>query len=211
MWKLVPLETRSLIALAWKSLADATINLKQAHHSWIKATPLRLIWEKPINLRDTSNLHPRTVIRPYHLTYHGALSNMNTLPSGNGGSSLAGDPCSCIISNTGADNNTTNNVHGNSNTNFANVSNNYNNTINVGVSEESSRIQERLSPLEAHARNEDVRNRRMDGVEDWVLQENEFESWRESQDTSMNPTILCYGDQGVGKTYIRYGGIFWGG
>jgi len=135
---------------------------------------------------------------------------MNTLPSGNGGSSLTGDPCSYGISHTRADNNTINNVHGNSNTNFANVSNNYNNTINVGLSEESSQIQAWLSPLEPHARNQDVRNRRLEGVGDWVLQMNEFESWRESQDTSIDPTILCYGDQGVGKTYIRYGGIFRG-
>jgi len=133
---------------------------------------------------------------------------MNTLLSGNGGSSLTSDPCSYGISNTGADNTTTNNVHGNSNTNFANVSNSYNNTIHVGLSEESSRIQAWLSPLEPHARNQDVRNRRLEGVGDWVLQMNEFESWRESQDASMNPTLLCYGDQGVGKTYIRYGGIF---
>jgi len=83
--------------------------------------------------------------------------------------------------------------------------------MNVGLSEEPSRIQAWLSPLEPHARNQDVRNRRLDGVGDWVLQKNEFESWRESQDASMNPTLLCYGDQGVGKTYIRYWGIFWGG
>jgi len=134
---------------------------------------------------------------------------MNTLPSGNGVSSLTGDPCSYGISHTRADNNTTNNVHGNSNTNFAGVSNSYNN-INVGLSEESSRIQAWLSPLEPHVRNQDVRNRRLEGVGDWVLQMNEFESWRESQDASMDHTLLCYGDQGVGKTYIRYGDIFRG-
>jgi len=52
-----------------------------------------------------------------------------------------------------------------------------------------------------------VRNRRLDGVGNWVLGEDEFESWRESQDSSANRILLCYGDQGAGKTYIRYWGF----
>ena len=124
---------------------------------------------------------------------------------GNRKSSLSSDPCqnSTSISHTRTDNKTTNNVHGNSNTNFANVLNSYNNTINVGASEESSRIQEWLSLLEPHARHQDVRSRRLDGVGDWVLQRNEFESWHKSRDSSVNPTLLCYGGEGAGKTYIR--------
>jgi len=128
---------------------------------------------------------------------------MNTLPSGSGVSSLTRDPCQYGISHTRTDNNTTNNVHGSSNTNFANVSNSYNNTINVGASEESSKIQAWLSPLDPHARHQDVRSLRLDGVGDWVLRKNEFESWHKSQDGSVNPTLLCYGGQGAGKTYIR--------
>jgi len=127
---------------------------------------------------------------------------MNTFPSEIGGSSQNRDPSPHSPSHTRAGNNTTNNVLGNSNTNFANVSNSYN-TINVGASEESSKIQAWLSPLEPHVRHQDVRNRRLDGVGDWVLQRDEFESWRKGQDSSVNPTLLCYGDQGVGKTYIR--------
>ena len=129
---------------------------------------------------------------------------MNTSPTEYGGPNPSDHLGQYGISHTRADNNTTNNVHGSSNTNFANVSNSYNNTINVGVSEESLRIQAWLSPLEPYARHQDVSNRRLDGVGDWVLQKNEFESWRKSQDGSVNPTLLCYGGQGVGKTYIRY-------
>ena len=132
---------------------------------------------------------------------------MGPLPSGNGGSSPANDPCHYGISHTSTDNSTTNNVHGSSNKNFANVSNSYNHTINVGVGEESARIQAWLSPLEPYARHQDVRNRRLDGVGDWVLKKNEFDSWRKSKDGSENPTLLCYGDQGAGKTYIRYKSI----
>ena len=156
----------------------------------------------------TSTINSHTGALFYHLTYHRILSNMSTLPSENEGSSLTRDPSQYGISHTCTDNNTTNNVHGSSNTNFANVSNSYNNTINVGVSEESLRIQKWLSPLEPYARHQDVSNRRLDGVGDWVLQKNEVESWRESEGSSVNRTLLCYGNQGAGKTYIRYESIF---
>jgi len=159
---------------------------------------------------STSTTHPHTSVLPYHHTYHRTLSNMNTLPSGNGGPSLTHDPSQHSISNTRTDNNTSNSIHGNSNQNIGNVLNSYNHTINVGISEETSRIQTWLSPLEPHARHQDVRNRRLDGVGDWVLEKNEFESWRKSHDSSANRTLLCYGDQGAGKTYIRYQGIFRG-
>ena len=132
---------------------------------------------------------------------------MNIFPSGNGGSGHTSDPWLYSISNTLLDN-TSNSIHGHSNQNIGNVLNSYNHTFNVGVGEESWRIQEWLSPLEPHARHHDVRNRRLDGVGDWVLQRDEFESWCKSQDASGDPTLLCYGDQGVGKTYIRYKGIF---
>ena len=128
---------------------------------------------------------------------------MNTLPSGSGGPSLTRDPCEYGISNTRTDNNTSNSIQGHSNQNIGNVLNSYNNTINVGVSEESLRIQAWLSPLEPHARHQDVRNRRLDGVGDWVLRRDEFELWCKSQDSGVNPTLLCYGGQGAGKTYIR--------
>ena len=152
----------------------------------------------------TSAIHSHLWVLQLHPTYHPPLSNMNTLPSGSKGPSLTRDPYPYGISHIRTDNNTTNDVHGSSNTNFANVSNSYNHTINVGVTEESARIQAWLSPLEPYARHHDVRNRRLDGVGEWVLKKNEFESWRKSRDGSMNRTLLCYGDQGAGKTYIRY-------
>ena len=157
----------------------------------------------------TSTIHSHNTgsVLPYHPTSHRTSSNMTALPSRNGGPSLTHDPTQYGISNTRTDNNTSNNIHGHSNQNIGNVLNSYNHTINVGISEEASRIQMWLSPLEPHARHQDVRNRRLDGVGDWVLEKNEFESWLKSQDSSGNPTLLCYGDQGAGKTYIRYWGI----
>ena len=77
----------------------------------------------------------------------------------------------------------------------------------MGVDEESLLIKTWLSPLEPDRRHRDVSNRRVDGVGDWVLQADGFESWCWSQDGSGDPTLLCYGGQGVGKTFIRYCGI----
>jgi len=156
-----------------------------------------------------STIHAYISVLPYHPTHHRTLFNMNTT-SGNGGPSLTSDPRQYGMSNTRTDNNTSNSIHGDSNQNIGNVLNSYNNTINLGVSEETLRIQTWLSPLEPHARHQDVRNRRLDGVGDWVREKNEFELWRMSRDGSGNPTLLCYGDQGAGKTYIRYRGIFRG-
>ena len=129
---------------------------------------------------------------------------MNPSATGYGGPSLGGDPRQFGISHTCADNSVANNVHSNSNMNCANVSNSYNNnTINMGINEESLRIQEWLSPLEPGRRHRGVRNRRLDGIGDWVLRTDEFVSWCRSRDDSDDRALRCYGGQGVGKTYIR--------
>ena len=106
------------------------------------------------------------------------------------------------ISNTQTDGPMANTVYLNSNANVGNVSNSYNN-IKVGIDEESLRIHEWLSPLEPHKRHQDVRNRRVDGVGEWVLQRSEFESWRKGRGGLTSRALLCCGAQGVGKTYIR--------
>ena len=128
--------------------------------------------------------------------------NTGTLPAGDEGWRLSGDPRRPRISNTRTDHNLTNNIHGDSNTNVGNVLNSYNTIINIGVEEESSRIQTWLSPLAPDIRHRAISNRRLDGIGDWVLQRNEFGSWRESQGDLLDPTLLCYGGQGVGKTFI---------
>ena len=121
---------------------------------------------------------------------------MSTSPTGSGGSSVQSS-WQHGIPNTRTDHRMTN---------VGNVLNSYN-TINVGTDEESLQIQAWLSPLEPYKRHQDVRNHRLDGVGEWVLQKSEFESWRKGRDGSVNPTLLCYGVQGVGKTYIRYKSI----
>ena len=132
---------------------------------------------------------------------------MYTSPSESGGSGPGGGLYQPgTPHSTRTDTNTTNDVHGNSDTgtDFASVLNGDNHTIRMGVNEESVRIQEWLSPLEPNTRHEDVSDRRLDGVGDWVLRKMEFESWCQGPDGSVNPTLLCHGGQGVGKTYIRF-------
>ena len=130
------------------------------------------------------------------------LSAMNTSPVGNEGSGLPGLWQHGMF-NTLTDHHMTNTNYGYSNSNVGNVSNTINNTINMNIEEESLRIQEWLSPLQPHKRHRDVRNGRLKGVGEWVLRRSEFESWCKSQDESVDRTLVCYGGQGVGKTYVR--------
>ena len=44
---------------------------------------------------------------------------------------------------------------------------------------------------------------RMDGVGNWLLGTSEFKKWHTSEDKVVNPVLFCYGDPGVGKTYLR--------
>ena len=133
---------------------------------------------------------------------------MDSPPPGYGGLSRSGYPRRHGISSTRPYNNTGNSIHGHLNQNIGNVLNSYNNIVNVGENEEFMRIQAWLSPLEPQRRHQDVRNRRLDGVGDWVLRRNEFDSWCKSQDGSQDLTLRCYGGQGVGKTYIWYKRLF---
>lgn len=123
------------------------------------------------------------------------------------GSSLTSYPGQDNISDPRTSNRMTNIVSGHFNTNVGNVSNSNNTTINtsinVGADQESWWIQTWLSPLEPHKRHDDLSHQRVDGIGDWVIGRSEFESWSKGQDGAVDPTLLCYGDPGVGKTYIR--------
>ena len=142
--------------------------------------------------------HPTAILSSPLLT---TFSTMNTSPMRNRGSSLLGQRQHGML-NTPTDHHMTN-IRGHSNSNVGNVSNSYNNTVNVGVEEESLQIQEWLSPLEPHKTHQDVRNSRLASVGEWVLRRSEFDSWYKSQDGSVNRALLCHGTQGVGKTYLR--------
>jgi len=94
----------------------------------------------------------------------------------------------------------------NINKNVGNVKSSFNNVwrnCQIWVSDDKGQILGWLSPLEPRERHQAVRERRVDGVGDWLLQTNEFKRWHTSGDQEIHPVLFCYGDPGVGKTYLR--------
>ena len=60
-----------------------------------------------------------------------------------------------------------------------------------------------LSPLEPQQRHQGVRTERLKGVGNWVLETNEFRKWSDMKDGRAEQVLFCYGNPGVGKTYLR--------
>ena len=71
------------------------------------------------------------------------------------------------------------------------------------MSDEKRQILEWLSPMVPRERHQAVRDSRVDGVGSWLLHASEFEKWHAGDDEAVNPVLFCYGDPGVGKTYLR--------
>ena len=84
----------------------------------------------------------------------------------------------------------------------------FNTTVvnNVTTADERSNILAWLSPLEPRLRHTDIQERRVENIGEWVLETEEFKSWYASSggNGSDNAVLFCYGDPGVGKTFIRY-------
>jgi len=82
---------------------------------------------------------------------------------------------------------------------------NFNNIVNfiTEIDAEGHQILQWLSPLEPQQRHQSVRTDRLDGVGNWVLETTEFTKWRDAKDGSVVPVLFCYGNPGVGKTYVR--------
>jgi len=85
---------------------------------------------------------------------------------------------------------------------FNSVSNN----IILTAADDESKILAWLSPLEPHVRHHDICNQRVDRIGDWLLETEGFGSWYKGseKDESDHAALLCYGDPGVGKSYIWY-------
>ena len=85
------------------------------------------------------------------------------------------------------------------NINSFNVSNNFT------VADDRSNILAWLSPLDPKSRHHDIQERRVENVGEWLLQSEEFRNWCAGSggDESNNGILFCYGNPGVGKTYIR--------
>jgi len=62
-----------------------------------------------------------------------------------------------------------------------------------------------LSPLEPKRRHRDIQECRVDNVGEWLMQTEEFRSWHDlsGKGEGDNAVLFCYGNPGVGKTFIR--------
>ena len=97
----------------------------------------------------------------------------------------------------------------NQSSNCLNTTNSYNTNVsnNYTVADERPQILTWLSALEPSLRHRDVRERRVENVGEWLIQTAEFERWSSMgggrEDGGDNAVLFCYGDPGVGKTFIR--------
>ena len=94
------------------------------------------------------------------------------------------------------------------NSNCGNITDSYKNVWNncdISVADEKRAVLEWLSPLEPRERHQAIGMGRVAGVGDWFLHTEEFTQWIQSGDGTAKPVLFCYGDPGVGKTYLRYG------
>ena len=91
--------------------------------------------------------------------------------------------------------------------NFSNNTNAFNNNVwnNYTVPDDRSQLLAWLSPLEPKLRHRDIQEQRVDNVGEWLMQTEEFKSWRDchGEDEGDNAVLFCYGAPGVGKTFIR--------
>ena len=89
---------------------------------------------------------------------------------------------------------------------FSHNTNSFNTAVtnNFIISDERSQILAWLSPLEPRLRHQDIRDGRVENVGEWLLQTEEFRSWRAGSGGGEfdNAVLFCHGGPGVGKTYI---------
>jgi len=87
----------------------------------------------------------------------------------------------------------------------------FNTSYTVSVSnifaaaDDRSNILAWLSPVDPKLRHRDIQDYRIEDIGEWVLKTEEFRSWHTGSEggESDNAVLFCYGDPGVGKTYIR--------
>jgi len=82
------------------------------------------------------------------------------------------------------------------------------NVINVSnyiVADDRSHLLTWLSPLDPGLRHWDIQERRAKDVGEWLIQTGEFRRWcgLSGEGEGDKAVMFCYGDPGVGKTFIR--------
>ena len=80
------------------------------------------------------------------------------------------------------------------------------NNITLTAPDDKPKILAWLSPLEPQVRHQDICEQRVDDVGNWLLETKEFRGWYNGSENggSDHAAMFCYGEPGVGKSYIWY-------
>ena len=75
----------------------------------------------------------------------------------------------------------------------------------LSVSGDRSQLLSWLSPLEPRLQHRDIQERRVNKIGEWLVQTEDFRKWSglDEEGEGAKPILFCYGDPGVGKTFIR--------
>jgi len=76
-------------------------------------------------------------------------------------------------------------------------------TVNNAIIDQNPEIMRWLSPLDSRRKHQDVRTDRLDDVGGSLLETNEFREWRSGEGGAGKAVLFCYGNPGVGKTFLR--------
>jgi len=71
------------------------------------------------------------------------------------------------------------------------------------ISDYRSQLFTWLSPLNPCSRHQDIQERCVNNIGEWLLETEEFRKWYSGSDGGDSAVLFCYGDPGVGKTFIR--------
>jgi len=99
----------------------------------------------------------------------------------------------------------------NDSSNCLNTTNSYNTTTtsnvwnNCTVADDLSPLLTWLSPLDPGLRHSDIQERRVKDVGGWLMETKEFRTWSglSGGGEGDEAILFCYGNPGVGKTFIR--------
>ena len=88
------------------------------------------------------------------------------------------------------------------NSTFSGNTNSFNNYV---VSDDRSQLLDWLSPLEPRLRHQDIQERRVENVGEWLMGTEEFRRWYGwgGGNEDDNLVLFYYGGPGAGKTFIR--------
>jgi len=76
---------------------------------------------------------------------------------------------------------------------------------NYTLADDRSQLLTWLSPLDPGLRHSDIQERRVNDVGEWLMETEEFRRWcgLDAEGEDDRSVLFCYGNPGVGKTFIR--------